>query len=308
MIHLSIVIPVFNESALIEELISRVERNVKKITPNYEILLVDDGSTDLTWKNITSEIKKREKVKGIKFSRNFGHHYAITAGLHNSKGEWVVVMDGDLQDRPEVIPELYKKAMEGFEVVFVSRKNRPEKLYYRAAQKAFYFILRKLSGINFNSDQANFSIIQRKVVEAFKNFPENARFYGSTLLWLGFERSQIYADHGTRFSGSSSYTFATRIKLASDIIISFSDKPIKIAIRFGIFMSAFSLFISMIIIYQSIFSGYSVPGWASLISAIFFSTGVILIVVGIVGLYVGRIFKEVKNRPLYIVSETKNIV
>lgn len=303
MTQLSIVIPLYNESTLVEELINRVEENVKKVTDNYEILLIDDGSIDSTWDNINLEVKKRKKIKGIKFSRNFGHHYAITAGLHHSNGEWVVVMDGDLQDRPEVIPDLYKKALDGFDVVFVSRQNRPEKLTYRVAQKLFYFILRKLSGINFNSEQANFSIINRKVVEAFKNFPENARFYGSTILWLGFKRSQIYADHGKRFSGSSSYSLAKRLRLASDIIISFSENPIKIAIRFGILMSAISLMVTLIILYQSIFYGYTVPGWASIISAIFFSTGVILIVIGIVGLYVGQIFKQVKNRPLYVISE-----
>jgi glycosyltransferase involved in cell wall biosynthesis len=307
MIHLSIVIPLYNESSLIEELVRRVEENAKKVTDNYEILLIDDGSIDLTWEKINLEIKKRVKIKGIKFSRNFGHHYAITAGLHHAKGEWVVVMDGDLQDRPEVIPDLYKHALEGFEVVFVSRQNRPEKITYRIAQKLFYLVLRKLSGINFNSEQANFSIIHRKVVEAFNIFPENARFYGSTVLWLGFKRSQIYADHGKRFSGSSSYSLAKRLRLASDIIISFSENPIKIAIRFGILMSLISLMITMMIIYQSIFSGYTVSGWASIMSAIFFSTGVILIVIGIVGIYIGQIFKQVKNRPLYVISEKNNL-
>jgi dolichol-phosphate mannosyltransferase len=175
------------------------------------------------------------------------------------------------------------------------------------AQKLFYYLLRKFSGIKFNSAQANFSIINRKVVEAFKIFPENARFYGSTILWLGFKRSQIYADHGKRFSGSPSYSLKKRLRLASDIIIAFSENPIKIAIRFGILMSVISLIVTVTILYQSVFSGYTVPGWASIMAAIFFSTGVILIVVGIVGLYVGQIFKQVKNRPLYIISEKTDL-
>ena len=193
MVHLSVVIPVYNESSLIDELVKRVKTNVKLITEDYEIIIVDDGSQDNTWNSIENEAKSENRIKGIKFSRNFGHHYAITAGLHNSNGEWVVVMDGDLQDRPEVIPELYKKAHEGFDVVFVSRQNRPEKLYYRIAQKIFYWILRSLSGVDFDSRQANFSIINKKVVEAYKNFPENARFYGSTIMWLGFKRTVVYA-------------------------------------------------------------------------------------------------------------------
>jgi dolichol-phosphate mannosyltransferase len=306
MTHLSVVVPVFNESSLIGELLKRVKANVKLITEDFEILIVDDGSKDQTWELIEAEAKKESRIKGIKFSRNFGHHYAITAGLHNSEGEWVVVMDGDLQDRPEVIPELYKKAQTGFDVVFVSRKNRPEKLYYRMAQKIFYLILRSLSGIDFDSTQANFSIISKKVVEAFKIFPENARFYGSTIKWLGFNRSFIYADHGVRHSGKPSYTLRKRIKLASDIILSFSERPLKFAIGFGIIISTIAIIGAFWIIYGAIQWGYSVIGWSSLIFSIFFLGGSILVVLGIIGIYLGRVFQESKKRPLYIISKTTN--
>ena len=303
MAHLSVVVPVYNESSLIKELVKRVKANVQLITEDFEIILIDDGSYDQTWELIESEANQEKRIKGIKFSRNFGHHYAITAGLHNAIGEWVVVMDGDLQDRPEVIPDLYKKAQMGFDVVFVSRQNRPEKLYYRIAQKFFYRILRLLSGIDFDSSQANFSIISKKVVQAFKIFPENARFYGSTIKWLGFNRSLIYADHGVRHSGKPSYTLRKRIKLAQDIILSFSERPLKFAISLGILLSLSSFFSTAWIILKSVFDGYSVIGWASLISVIFFSTGVMLVVLGIVGIYVGRIFREVKDRPLYIIEK-----
>jgi glycosyltransferase involved in cell wall biosynthesis len=306
MTHLSVVVPVFNESSLIEELLKRVIDNVKLVTADFEIIIVDDGSQDKTWELIEAEAKKEMRIKGIKFSRNFGHHYAITAGLHNSNGEWVVVMDGDLQDRPEVIPELYKKAQEGFDVVFVSRQNRPEKFYYQIAQKFFYWILRTLSGINFDSTQANFSIISRKVVEAFKIFPENARFYGSTVKWLGFNRSFIYADHGVRHSGKPSYTLRKRIKLASDIILSFSERPLKFAIGFGIIISTFAIIGAFWIIYGAIQWGYSVIGWSSLMFSIFFLGGSILVVLGIIGIYLGRVFQESKKRPLYIISKTTN--
>lgn len=304
MTHLSVVVPVFNESSLIGELIKRVTNNAKSITEDFEIIIVDDGSEDDTWNLIENEVIKEKRIKGIKFSRNFGHHYAITAGLHNSSGEWVVVMDGDLQDRPEVIPDLYKKAQEGFEVVFVSRQNRPEKLYYRIAQKIFYWILNSLSGIDFDSRQANFSIISKKVVEAFRNFPEHARFYGSTIMWLGFKRSFIIADHGERFSGKPSYTLRKRIRLASDIILSFSERPLRFVIGLGIVLSTLSSVAGIWIVFGSFKWGFSVIGWSSLISTIFFSTGVILIVLGVVGIYVGEIFNQVKNRPLYVVDET----
>ena len=300
MTHLSVVIPVYNESSLINELVKRVKSNLKLITEDYEIIIVDDGSRDNTWNSIENEAKSENRIKGIKFSRNFGHHYAITAGLHNSSGEWVVVMDGDLQDRPEVIPDLYKKAQEGFDVVFVSRQNRPEKTHYLIAQKIFYWILKSLSGIDFDSRQANFSIINKKVVHAFKNFPENARFYGSTIKWLGFKRSFIFAEHGVRFSGKPSYTLRKRINLASEIIFSFSDRPLKFSIVLGIFFSGTSFILGLFFLFRAIFYGFTVEGWVSIVISIMFSTGLLLIVLGIVSIYIRQIFREVKNRPLYI--------
>jgi dolichol-phosphate mannosyltransferase len=289
MTNISVVIPVLNESSLISELIRRVFLNLEKLTNDFEIILIDDGSVDNTWEIILKESASEHRIKGIKFSRNFGHHYAITAGLNYASGEWVVVMDGDLQDR--------------FEIVFVSRKNRPEKYYYRIAQKTFYVILRFLSGIDFDSNQANFSIISKKVVGAFNKFPENARFYGSSIKWLGFKRTFIYADHGKRYSGKPSYTLKKRIRLALDIILSFSERPLKFAIGIGAAMSFSSILIAIWVVYRSFKLGFSVTGWPSIILSIFFSTGTILIVLGIIGIYVGRIFQEVKNRPLYIISE-----
>jgi dolichol-phosphate mannosyltransferase len=212
-------------------------------------------------------------------------------------------MDGDLQDRPEVIPELYNKAQEGFDVVFVSRQNRPEKLYYRIAQKIFYWILRNLSGIDFDSRQANFSIISKKVVEAFKSFPERSRFYVSTIKWLGFKNSFILADHGVRHSGRPSYTLKKRLKLAADVILSFSERPLRWSIALGLLMSGFSILVVLWIIYTSLSTGFTSLGWASLISTIIFSTGIILVVNGVSSIYIGEIYKETKKRPLYIIEK-----
>lgn len=306
MAHLSVVIPVLNEEFLIKQLVNRVSLSCEKITSDYEVIIVDDGSTDNTWLEILEASKLNNKVKGLRFSRNFGHHYALTAGLYETVGEWVVVMDGDLQDRPEVIPDLYAKSQEGYDVVFVSRKNRPEALSYRILQKIFYWFLKSLSGLNFDSNQANFSIISRKVVDAFRTFPENARFYGSTILWLGYKRSKIFADHGKRLSGKPSYTLRKRLRLASDIILSFSERPLKFAIGVGIVVSTISLLGAFWIIYAAITFGYTVAGWTSLIFSTFFFSGVILVFLGIIGVYLGRVFQEVKRRPLYIVSERVN--
>jgi glycosyltransferase involved in cell wall biosynthesis len=298
-----VVIPVYNESSLINELVKRVKTNIRLITEDFEIIVVDDGSEDDTWSSIENEAKSENRIRGLKFSRNFGHHYAITAGLNNASGEWVVVMDGDLQDRPEVIPDLYSKAQEGFDIVFVSRQNRQESLYYRILQKIFYKILRSLSGINFDSRQANFSVINKKVVEAFKNFPENARFYSSTIKWLGFKSTHIFADHGVRHSGIPSYTFRKRIKLASDVILSFSDRPLRASIYLGISMSTLSLFFLLLVAYRWLYLGFNANGWASVISVLFFSSGIILTVIGISSIYIAEIFKQVKNRPLYVIDK-----
>jgi dolichol-phosphate mannosyltransferase len=276
------------------------------LSDNFEIIIIDDGSTDSTWKRIEEIGEKNSKLKGIKFSRNFGHHYAITAGIAESTGDWVVVMDGDLQDRPEVIPDLYKKAQEGFDVVFVSRTQRPESLIYRLSQKIFYFVLRILSGVKFDNSQANFSIISKKVVESFKQFPENARFYGSTVMWLGYDRTSIKASHGTRLGGETSYTLKKRIKLASDIILAFSDRPLKFAIAIGILMSSFSFVMLFYVVWGSLHWGFSSVGWASLMAITLLTGGVILVVLGIIGVYIGSVFREVKSRPLYLIDKKNN--
>jgi glycosyltransferase involved in cell wall biosynthesis len=303
--HLSVVIPVYNESSLIDELVKRVKSNVKLITEDYEVIIVDDGSQDDTWSSIENEARSENRVKGIKFSRNFGHHYAITAGLHNSNGEWVVVMDGDLQDRPEVIPELYKKAQEGFAVVFVSRKNRPEKRMYLIVQKFFYKILRFFSGIDFDSEQANYSIISKHVVEAYKSFPEKVRFYPSTIMWLGFTRSKIYANHGKRLSGSPSYTLKKRIKLAIDIIVSFSEKPLNFIIGFGIVTFITSLTFATFLIFIRFFQTYIDVGY--LVFIILFYLNLLLIFLIFLAIYIREILNIVKDRPMFVIEKLLNL-
>jgi glycosyltransferase involved in cell wall biosynthesis len=301
MTHLSAVVPVLNESSIIEELVDQVKSNFQLITEDFEIILVDDGSEDQTWSKIETEAKREKRVKGIKLSRNFGHHYAITAGLHNSTGEWVIVMDGDLQDRPEVIPKLHKKALEGYDIVFVSRINRPEKLHYRLIQKLFYFILNSLTGFHFDSRQANYSIINKKVVEAFRQFPESTRFYGSTITWLGFKRTYILANHGTRYLGKPSYTLKKRLKLASDIIFSFSDRPLRAAITISFLIATLSLFINFFSFSPEFEINLNESSWTMFryVSLMF---GVLFFNLAIFAVYLKNIYHEVKKRPLYIID------
>lgn len=300
---ISVVAPIYNEESNISEFVKRVSVNLELITTDYKIILVDDGSEDGSWKQIETELIQNKNIVGIKLSKNFGHHNAITAGIHNTNSEWVVVMDTDLQDRPEVLPELFAKANEGFDVVFVSRTNRPETIGYMLLQKFFYFVLRLSSGIDFNSSQANYSIISNKVAESFKNFPEQARFYPSTIKWLGYKRSEIKASHGTRFTGKASYTFRKRLKLATEIILTFSSRPLKFAIALGVFTSTVSFILVLLIILKKLTLGFEILGWASTLASIFFIGGAILTVLGINGIYLDRIFSEVKARPLFIIDK-----
>jgi polyisoprenyl-phosphate glycosyltransferase len=300
---LNIVVPLYREESLVEELHSRVTKAVKSISTSYKIILVDDGSDDDTWQKISEISKKDKKVIGLRLSRNFGHHYALTAGLHEADAEWVVVMDGDLQDRPEVIVDLWNKAQEGFDVVFVSRTRRPEGLAYRAAQKLFYAGLRWLSGIKFDSTQANFSIVSRKVIEAYKTFGENARFYNSTITWLGFKRAAVTAEHGARHSGKPSYTLRKRFQLAGDIIFTYSDRPLKFSIYLGLTMAVLAFTYLFWVLFGAFTWGFTVEGWSSVMAGIFLTGGIILVVLGVTGIYIGRIFKEVKNRPLFVIGE-----
>jgi glycosyltransferase involved in cell wall biosynthesis len=300
---LSVVIPVYNETELIEELIGRTNKVLLEMEISYEILLVDDGSVDDSWAKITSLKDRFPNLKSIKFSRNFGHHYAISAGLREVKGDFAVVMDGDLQDRPEVIPKLFQKIHEGFDVVFVARENRPESKLYLLLQRIYYFVLNTLSGLEFNPKYANFSIINRKVIDSFNLLSENTRFYGSSILWLGYRKGEVSAQHGTRFAGKPSYTISKRIRLAVDVIIAFSDRPLKFAIYLGITQALVSI-IFVVNLVSKFFMGRNAVSIQELILAsIFLSTGIIVLILGLIGIYIGRIYRETKMRPLFLISE-----
>lgn len=300
---ISILVPLHNEQESIEHLIERLTLTLRKMKISYEIILVDDGSLDNTWSKLIQLSESTENLKCVRLSKNFGQHNAITAGLSMCNSEWTVVMDGDLQDRPEEIPNLYSKALEGFEIVFISRKNRNESKFYLLAQKIFYKLLRKLSDIQFDEGTANFSIINKKVVEAYNFIEDHNRFYGSTIKWLGFKSTIIEADQGQRFAGETSYTLSSRWDLALATILNYSEKPLKIAIKIGIFVSAASLAFGLFFAYRKIFFGEGILGWPSLIVSIYFLAGVILIFMGILGIYIGQILKEVKKRPSYLIDQ-----
>ena len=234
---ISVVIPVYQCEAFLNELYQRLVKTIENITDNFEIIMVEDCGQDDSWSIIEKLSKADHRVKGIQFSRNFGQHHAITAGLDFTSGEWVVVMDGDLQDRPEEIIKLYKKALEGFDIVMACRVRRRDPLVQRVSSALFYKVFNYFTGMNYNPQVANFRIISKKVVVQIREMREQLRFFGGLVDWLGFPSAFVEVEHAARSQGKSTYTFRKKRRFAYEAIISYSDKPLKIAIQFGFLMA-----------------------------------------------------------------------
>jgi len=302
--HLSVVIPVYKAENCLDELYRRLKSALETITPDFEIVLVEDCGGDSSWEIIEQLASRDARIKGIQFSRNFGQHYGITAGLDHCIGDWVVVMDCDLQDRPEEIPRLYAKAQEGYEIVLARRGKRQDPFLKRCTSRLFYKLFSYLTDIEYDAQTGNFRIMSRKVVDSFRIMREQLRFFGGLVQWLGFPAASIEVEHAERFDGKSSYTIAKLWKLAAETIIAYSDKPLRLAVSFG-FLMAFFAFCSGIYIFVRILL-YSSPvmGWGSLFVSLYFIGGIIIANLGILGIYLGKTFDESKKRPLYIVRHT----
>ena len=303
--QISIVVPLYNEEKNIRLMYDRLVSSILKITSNFEIIYVNDGSKDNSFLELLKLSNEDERVKYINFSRNFGHQIAVTAGLDYSKGAAVVIIDGDLQDPPEVIPEMYALYKEGFEVVYGQRLIRKgESFLKKITAKYFYRILKKITNINIPVDTGDFRLIDRKIVNDLKNMPEQNKFLRGQIAWLGYRQTSIFFERDERKFGETGYPFSKMLKFALDGITGFSDVPLQFVTKTGIFIS----FISFLVILYAIFSHFilerTITGWTSLIISSMFIGGVQLISVGIIGEYISRINKNVQNRPLYIVSET----
>jgi polyisoprenyl-phosphate glycosyltransferase len=298
---ISVVIPVYKAENCLDELYRRLSRALETITPNFEIVLVEDCGGDKSWEMIARLATQDARVKGIQFSRNFGQHYGITAGLDYCDGDWVVVMDCDLQDRPEEIPRLYAKSQEGYDVVLARRGRRQDPLLKRVTSQFFYKVFSYLADIEYDAQTGNFRIMSRKVVKNLRTMREQLRFFGGLVQWLGFPTASIEVEHAERHQGNSTYTFAKLWKLASETIIAYSDKPLRLAVRFGFLMAFLAFCYGMYILGHALFYGSPIPGWNSLIVSLYFIGGVIIAILGIIGIYLGKTFDESKKRPLYIV-------
>lgn len=237
----------------------------------------------------------------MQLARNFGQHHAITAGLDAARGEWVIVMDCDLQDRPEEIPRLYAKAMEGHDCVVARRGERTDSFFRRISSWTFYKLFTWLTGMKYDATVANFSIIHRRIVDELLAMRESVRFYPGFLSWLGFPRAEVDVQHDARFSGRSSYTFLKLIRLSLDVLLAHSNKPLRLCVKLGLLLSITSFIAALYYLARVTLYGAAVMGWASLIISLYFSTGVIVFTLGILGLYIDRIFSEVKHRPIYVV-------
>ena len=304
--HISIVSPVYRAENLVDELVKRIHQSVSSITSDYEIILVEDSGPDSSWNKIVALAEKDPKIKGFQLSRNFGQHYAITCGLDQSKGEWVVVMDCDLQDRPEEIDALYQKAISGYDVVLAKRDQRQDTFFKKFFSKAFYRTLGYLTGSAMDEQVANFGIYHRNVINAVCELRESIRYFPTMIQWVGFKQTAISVTHSARDVGKSSYNFKRLLNLALDIILAYSDKPIRLMIKLGILVSVLSFIMGFYFSFQYLLGNVTVPGYTSLILSIWFFSGLLLILVGVVGLYVGKTFEGVKKRPIYLIqNETK---
>lgn len=300
---ISVVIPVYKAEHSLDELYQRLKAALETISPDFEIVLVEDCGGDNSWQVIERLAAADSRVRGIQFSRNFGQHYGITAGLDHCKGDWVVVMDCDLQDRPEEIPRLYAKAQEGYDIVLARRGARQDPLLKRMASWLFYRVFSYLADIEYDGESGNFRIMSRKVVANVRRMREQLRFFGGLVQWMGFPTAGIEVDHDERFEGKSTYTFAKLWKLASETIIAYSDKPLRLAVRFGFLMAFFSFCYGAYILGGAFFYSSPIPGWSSLIVSLYFIGGIIIGILGILGIYLGKTFDESKKRPLYIVRQ-----
>lgn len=304
---ISVIIPVFNEEGSISELLNRLQTVLKQQQISSEIILVDDGSTDGTLPILQEFANKNNEVKLIVFSRNFGNQAAVSAGLNYCIGECAIIIDADLQDPPELLPELIAKWQEGYEVVFAQRAARKgESLFKKITASIFYRLLQKLTQVDIPPDTGDFRLIDRKVITTLNEMPEKNRFLRGMVSWAGFRQTGITYVREERFAGETKFPFFKMLKFALTGITSFSFVPLQLASYFGFIVSAGAFISGLYVLYLKFFTDKTIQGWTSLMIALLFLGGIQLITLGIVGEYIGRMSDEVKQRPAYVIRDTVN--
>jgi polyisoprenyl-phosphate glycosyltransferase len=306
---LSVVVPLFNEEGNVAPLLERLGAIVERLpgSPSYEIILVNDGSTDATIDAIRAEMARRPHVVLVNLSRNFGHQLAATAGIEIAAGDAVVLMDGDLQDPPELIESFLERWRDGYDVVYAVRRTRKgESRFKLFTASLFYRTIKRLTKVSIPVDTGDFRLMSRRVVEALRRSPERHRFLRGMVSWVGFKQTGVNYDRDERLSGTTKYPLPKMVRFAIDGITSFSDIPLRFASYFGFIVSAIAFVYALVVLGYKLFSlnppGYT-PGWASTICAVLFLGGVQLMSLGILGEYIGRVYDEVKGRPLYLIAD-----
>lgn len=304
---ISVVSPVYRGEKMVSELVRRNVEALTSITDDYEIILVNDASPDNSWQAIEAECKKNPNVKGLNLSRNFGQHYAITAGLRYATGDWIVVMDCDLQDRPEEIPNLYTKAQVGYDSVLAQRVQRSHGWFKKMGSKCFYKVFSYLTETKQDASVANFGIYNRKVIDAVLSMGDAMRYFPTQIQWVGFKRAYLPIQHDERAEGKSSYNLSRLFRLAFDTIISFSDKPMRMMVKMGLFVTLASFIVGVVFLVRYCLGEIEVLGFTSLIISLWLLGGIIISLIGVVGIYLGKLFEKAKDRPTFIVDKTLNV-
>ncbi len=303
---LSIVSPVYQGEELVDELVRRIVEEIGQLTDQFEVVLVDDGSSDRSWKMIEASCLKDSRIKGIKLSRNFGQHYAVTAGLQYCSGECAVIMDCDLQDNPRDIQLLYEQFKNGYEVVFTKRIRRRHSTFKRISAKIYNTLFKILSDKNYDVDAGSLTLVSRRAKEEFLRLKEKDRLYVQLFKWIGFRSTYVPVEHGERFAGKTTYSFTKLFLVALQGWTSHSHRLLQLSVVGGFLLSIITLLIGIYIVVLYLFRGFQV-GWPSLFVAILFSAGLILMSIGVTGIYIGKIFEEAKDRPLYVVESKLNL-
>jgi dolichol-phosphate mannosyltransferase len=305
-ITLSVVIPVFNEEESLQALHQRLGSALERAGVSYEIVLVDDGSRDRSWERMCMLADLDPRYSLVRLSRNFGHQIAITAGVDQARGDAVVIMDADLQDPPEVVLEMLARWRDGADVVYGRRRHREGETWFKlATATAFYRLIRQLTTVNVPADTGDFRLMSRRAVEALRRLGERNRFVRGMVAWVGFRQEELLYDRAARHAGETKYPLRKMLRFAGDAIFSFSFVPLRLATLFGLLVSGVSFGYAIYSVLAKIFDWDVVHGWASLMVAVLFLGGVQLVSLGILGEYLGRVYDEVKARPLYLAQEVR---
>lgn len=301
--YISIVSPVYRAELILEKLVFEIKKTMDSMEVSYEIILVDDRSPDNSWEKMKMLSSIHSEVKSIRLSKNFGQHPAIFAGLSQVNGEWIVVMDCDLQDQPKEIKKLLDKTNEGYDVVLARRTQRKDSFFKKISSSIFSKIYGYFTDTKYDNEIANFGIYHKKVINSIVKVSDYIKFFPLFVSFVGYNSTSIEVEHASRDSGSTSYSFMKLVSLAFNSIISFSNKPLKIFVKFGIIISILSIFVGSYYIYQAIHHEIEVLGFTSIIVSIWFLSGILMTMIGVTGIYIGKIFDQTKNRPVFIIDE-----